>query len=210
MSQFAAGPPPHGFGRFVDAGGQGLYVDPATNDLYVDEGNQITEFNSAGQPIQAFGAGQIFGSEGVAVDSSTGTVYASDGVSIAVFKAGKVPPDRLVTDSVNEPGAGHTSDFQVSPSGAFAAFPSSQSLATGSETGCSHPRSIAMTPRRSRLDCASCAPTGAVSAGDASMAADGLSLTEDGRVFFDSSDVLAARDENRRVDVYEWEMARSV
>ena len=36
------------------------------------------------------------------------------------------------------------------------------------------------------------------------MAADGLSLTDDGRVFFNTTDALAPRDLNQRKDAYEW------
>ena len=56
-----------------------------------------------------------------------------------------------------------------------------------------------------KLDCASCDPTNAAATGDASLASDGLSLTEDGRVFFNSTDALAPRDLDESEDVYEWE-----
>ena len=51
----------------------------------------------------------------------------------------------------------------------------------------------------------SCSPTGARATGDESLASDGLSLTDDGRVFFNSSDALDARDLDETEDVYEWE-----
>ena len=37
------------------------------------------------------------------------------------------------------------------------------------------------------------------------LASDGLSLTDDGRVFFNSTDALAPRDLDETGDVYEWE-----
>ncbi len=57
-----------------------------------------------------------------------------------------------------------------------------------------------------RSNCASCTPTNAPATGDASLASHGLSLTDDGRVFFDSTDALVLRDGNERKDVYEWEV----
>ena len=41
------------------------------------------------------------------------------------------------------------------------------------------------------------------------MAANGLSLTDDGRVFFNSTDALAPRDLNHRQDAYEWNGKRA-
>src|SRR5262249_36980649 len=54
------------------------------------------------------------------------------------------------------------------------------------------------------IDCVSCNPTRARATGDASMARNGLSLTDDGRVFFNSTEALAPRDLNGRKDAYEW------
>ncbi len=56
-----------------------------------------------------------------------------------------------------------------------------------------------------KLACVSCNPTGEPSAGDASLASNGLSLTDEGRVFFNSTDRLAVADTDERQDVYEWE-----
>ncbi len=43
-------------------------------------------------------------------------------------------------------------------------------------------------PPAEQLDCASCDPTNAAATGDATLASDGLSLTDDGRVFFNSTE----------------------
>ena len=51
----------------------------------------------------------------------------------------------------------------------------------------------------------SCSPTNGEVIGDSSLAPNGLSLTDDGRVFFDSTDAIALLDSNGRKDVYEWE-----
>ena len=56
------------------------------------------------------------------------------------------------------------------------------------------------------LHCVSCTATGAAAAADASLASDGLSLTEDGRVFFNPPTLSArAADTDDKQDVYEWE-----
>jgi hypothetical protein len=56
-----------------------------------------------------------------------------------------------------------------------------------------------------QLQCVSCAPTNAAAEGDAGLASDGLSLTNDGRVFFNSTDALAPRDLDETGDAFEWE-----
>ena len=50
----------------------------------------------------------------------------------------------------------------------------------------------------SKLDCVSCTTTGPPSTGDSSLASDGLSLTDDGRVFFNSTDQLVPRRHRRK------------
>ncbi len=54
------------------------------------------------------------------------------------------------------------------------------------------------------LDCASCKPTLEPATGDATLASNGLSISDDGRVFFNSYDSLVDRDLNKRKDAYEW------
>ncbi len=53
-------------------------------------------------------------------------------------------------------------------------------------------------------DCVSCNPTLEIPATDASLASDGLSISDDGRVFFNTGESLVLRDTNRKRDVYEW------
>ena len=47
-----------------------------------------------------------------------------------------------------------------------------------------------MTQPPKKLDCASCNPTSEQATGEATLAANGLSLTDDGRVFFNSTEGL--------------------
>ncbi len=56
-----------------------------------------------------------------------------------------------------------------------------------------------------QLICVSCDASNAEAQGDATLAPDGLSLTNDGRVFFTTPDSLASRDNDEKQDVYEWE-----
>ena len=58
-----------------------------------------------------------------------------------------------------------------------------------------------------KLECTSCSPTSEQATGEASLPADGLGLTEDGRVFFNSPEGLVDRDLNEIEDAYEWEPA---
>ena len=57
------------------------------------------------------------------------------------------------------------------------------------------------------LRCISCNPTEVPPSTDASLASDGSSLADDGRVFFNSGEPLVLRDANNRKDVYEWSNA---
>ena len=55
------------------------------------------------------------------------------------------------------------------------------------------------------LDCASCNPTSERATGDASLPSNGLGLSNDGRVFFNTTEGLVDRDLNESEDAYEWE-----
>jgi NHL repeat len=120
------------------------------------------------------------------------------------FIATLEPNNPLVLDAVKEAGTRHTADFQVTPSGEFAAFPSSLELLPETETA-KHTAIYRYDAGAETLVCVSCSPTGAASEGDAGLASNGLSLTDDGRVFFNSEDQLAASDTDNRRDVYQWE-----
>ena len=138
-------------------------------------------------------------------------VYANTkipgGANVAAFAPLTLAPEPrtdnpAIIDAVNDAGARHTADFQVTPTGDDAAFPSAISL-TGYDNG-GHSEIFRYDPTSDTIACASCNPTGARAIGDATMAVDGLSLTDDGRVFFNSDDALAPRDLDNRQDAYEW------
>jgi hypothetical protein len=118
------------------------------------------------------------------------------------------PPDPetdnpLVLDSVNSPGTRESGDFQLTPSGEFAAFVSTLPLTGYDSTG--HSEVYRYDAATEQLDCASCNPASAAASGDSTLASNGLSLTDDGKVFFDSTDALAPRDLDNTEDAYEWE-----
>ena len=118
------------------------------------------------------------------------------------------PPDRetdnpLVLDSVAAPEAHHTADFQLNPSGVDAVFTSTLPL-TGYDSA-SHHEVFRYDASAEALTCVSCNQTGEQATGEATLASNGLSLTDDGRVFFNSTEGLVDRDLNENEDVYEWE-----
>lgn len=187
---------------------QSVAVDPSNGDVYVDEGPQIVQFDSAGNQLRVTGSGDLSGSVGLAVDPR-GNLYASNsaGADVAVFPPSLAPSPLIdnpaVLHAVDAAGARNTADFQVTPSGNDAAFPSAQSL-TGSDPA-GHSEIYRYDAPTDHLDCVSCTTTGVPSTADATLASNGLSLTDDGRVFFSTADQLAASDTDNRKDAYEWE-----
>ncbi len=186
---------------------KGVSVDPSTNDIYVNEGNQVVRYDSSGNRGEVLGAGHLAESVGVAIDPE-GSLYASNKTSVSAFSASLAPSpsidNPLVVDSVSEPSVRHTADFQVTPTGNYAALGSTLPLAGGEEEPAGHPQVYRYQSQGEAIKCISCTKTGAPSAGDASLAQDGLSLLEDGRVFFDSTDQLVNSDTDGRQDAYEY------
>jgi hypothetical protein len=211
-SNFATGgSPPTPAGIQVTPTAVAVAVNPANGDVYADDGTQILQFNSSTDPITTFGSADLAPySAGVGVYGADGSVYASVGNHagddhIAVFT---IPPTALdnpvVVDGVSDANSRHTADFQVTPDGAFAAFPTVQALLPSVDNA-GHMEIYRYDASGQSLDCVSCNPTHAQSVGDASMASNGLSLTDNGRVFFNSTDTLVLADGNGRDDAYEWE-----
>jgi hypothetical protein len=211
---FAAGSPPTaGYGEIPSAA-TAVATDPSNGDVYADDGDQILQFNASDNQLFTIGADQLSNSKGVAVDgsgnSSGGNVYATDGSGFSDGHVSVFPlvPQQLsnptVIDAVSQADTRHTADFQATPDGAFAAFPSTQALLPSVDNA-GHTEIYRYDASALALDCVSCNPTHAEAVGDASLASNGLSLLEDGRVFFDTTDVLALLDANNRKDVYEWE-----
>ncbi len=120
----------------------------------------------------------------------------------ATYPPTPAPTTPLVLDSVSAPDTRNTADFQVNPLGNDAVFTSTLPL-TGYDNA-AHPEIFRYDALSDTLECASCNPTGEQATGDATLASNGLSLTDDGRVFFNSTEGLVDRDLNEKMDVYEW------
>ncbi len=184
-------------------------ADPSGNEVYVDEGNQVTEFDSAGKEVGApTGSGRIGGSFGVSADDGTLAIGNPSEINVDLYGPSFTPPDPstdnpLVIDSVSAPGTRYTGDFETTPSGRYASFTSSLPL-TG-YTNAAHREIFRYDETTNETDCASCNPTAEEATGEASLAPNGLSLTNDGLVFFNSTEGLVDRDLNNKVDAYEWE-----
>jgi hypothetical protein len=197
----------------------GVAVDPGTEDLYVDEGGKVSEFDPSGNQLgTATGAGRLSGSVGLAAYQDE--LYVSDRGpgpetgKLDVFGRSVLPSDRetdnpLVVDSVSTTEARHTADFQTNPSGDQAVFPSVRALGeAGEETG-GHTDVFRYDSPSGKLACVSCTLSGFPPSGESSLSPNGLSLTDEGRVFFDSHEALLAADTDERQDVYEWEAVGS-
>ena len=184
-------------------------VDPSNDHVYVDEGNRVVEFDSAGNPVgPPTGSGLLAGSISLAADSGTLAISNPGQTNVAMFGPPVVPPDPstdnpLVIDSVSSAGTRNTADFQVNPSGNDAVFTSTLPL-TGYDNA-AHREVFRYDAPTDTLDCPSCNPTGEQATGEATLASNGSSLSDDGRVFFNSTEGLVDRDLNGKQDVYEWE-----
>jgi len=201
----------------------GVAVAP-DGSVYLDEGTQVSQYDPTGQRLGApLGVGLLKehsvltgGTASIGLGaSSSGLVISNPGSGPGEF--GDViayrslyPPspqtdNSLVVDSVSAPETRHTGDFQITPSGNYAVFPSALALADGEEETAGHTEVYRYQAPSAKLECVSCNPTGAPSAGEAGLAPNGLSITNEGRVFFATSDQLTAADTDNKQDVYEWE-----
>jgi hypothetical protein len=116
---------------------------------------------------------------------------------VATLEAG----GELVTNSVFDTEVHRFRDFQVTPSGDHAALASTLALTGFNTFGRS--QVFRYDTDADSLDCASCASTGAAPTSDTTLS-NGLNMTDDGSVFFTSSEALVLRDTNKKKDVYEW------
>ena len=187
----------------------GVSTDPANHDVYIDEGEQVSEFDASGNQISGpIGHGRLSGSIGLAANEDNLDISNPGVGKIAAYGPRVRPADPetdnpLVLDSVTAAGVAKSGDFQVTASGNDAVFTSTLSL-TGYDNA-SHREVFRYDLPGENLECVSCSQTGEQATGEATLASMGLSLTDDGRVFFNSTEGLVDRDLNEREDVYEWE-----
>lgn len=197
----------------------GVAVDVSNGNVFVNEKTQVSEFDSSGTPVGIpSGTGVLLNSVGLAAMedrlyvANPGTGSPPESAKVVVFGPASRPHDPetdnpLVIDSVSSPEVRHTGDFQITPSGDFAAFPTTLPL-TGYESA-THSEIYRHDATGGETVCVSCPPTGADAVGDAGLASDGLSLTDSGRVFFTTHDPLVAADTDNLMDAYEWELKGS-
>jgi hypothetical protein len=121
------------------------------------------------------------------------------------FVATLEPDNPLVVDSLDSAATRDSGDFQTSPGGTYAAFRSAIPLSGV------HTYEVLQVFRyrtgNGELVCASCDITGSNEADlaqNVTMAPNGLSILEDGRVFFTTLQPLVLNDANRRTDVYQY------
>jgi sugar lactone lactonase YvrE len=190
-------------GEFDPGTGTGLAID-SSDGLYVLRSEKVIHYSIDGGAVETFGGAQFASGAGVAL-SGRGHVYVTDSVSGTVKEFGSPAGGNnpAVVDGVNEAGTRRTADFQVNPSG-VAVFSTALPLKADYNSA-GHREIYRYDPASATLTCASCNPTNGDAIGDSTLATDGLSITDRGSVFFNSADSLAARDEDRRTDVYEWE-----
>ncbi|HEY5052250.1 MAG TPA: hypothetical protein VII45_02460, partial [Solirubrobacterales bacterium] len=188
--------------------------DPAPNA----NGNN---WNAVGaSSVNSCGVLAIGGGGGIA--SAEGSAYflspeALDGSGVAnqpnlfVSRPGQPPhfiatletSNPVVLDALKDSAVHHYGDFQVTPDGQFAAYNSK--VAPPGVTSFGHTMIYRYDALSQNLLCASCTPTGAALTSDASLAPYGLSLADDGRLFFASGQPYVLRDTNGKKDAYEWE-----
>jgi sugar lactone lactonase YvrE len=188
--------------------------DPTNGNVFVDQEFGITEFDAERNTIGAFGFGEINESRAIGVNGTTEHVYVTTqpgpGEPVTIMDYANVPPayepidSPFVLHAVHDNGVYRSDDFQITRSGRFAAFASAQMLDEDFDNN-GHSQVFRYDADAGDLRCVSCPPSGVPALADGALADHGLSLVEDGRVFFDSNDALVLRDGDGRQDVYQWE-----
>jgi hypothetical protein len=143
------------------------------------------------------------------LDGSSGTLdqpnlYLTASGGSPTFIATLEPNNPLVLHSVSAAASHQSADFQLNPSGKDAVFTSKLQLSPIDPTG--DAQIFHYDAAQAQLSCASCNPTNSQStgaSGDALLASNGRSITDDGRVFFSTPIPLVLRDTGNRLDVYE-------
>ena len=188
----------------------GVAVDPADDHVYVDEGDQVVEFDSAGNQVGApSGSGLALRARSASprtpatLDVSTNRTHGTSRSSAR--RLASRPRDRQPARhrQRQRPGDPQHRRLPGHPDGDYAAFTSTLPLTGYDNAG--HREVFRYDAAADTLDCASCNPTGEHGDGDAALASNGLSLTDDGRVFFNSTEGLVDRDLDDKKDAYEWE-----
>ncbi len=184
-------------------------ADPSNDDVYVDQEDRVARYDSRGNLVQTFGLGEIgTESRGVAIDGDRGFAYVSNTSEgrIVRYRA-PLPPNRpvdnpAITHAADQAEVHTFGDFQVSPDGRYAAFASVEPLTGFDAFG--QPNVFRYDADDESIECASCLGTNERPNGASGLAPDGLSLTDDGRIFFNSVKALVLRDTDDVKDAYEF------
>jgi hypothetical protein len=200
-------------GTFDPGPSKGVAVDPgvvgdAGDDVvYVDRGDQVIPYTPGGAQVgSAVGSGIVSGSLSLATDAGSLVVSNPDAGNVAVFRT-LIPSEPaydnpLVIDSVRDSAGNAGDQFQVTPDGRYAVFATTLPVTGFDSAG--HYELARYDSAGEALECVSCNPTKTAPSTDARLATNGLSITDDGRVFFTSGEPLVLRDTNQKLDAYEW------
>ena len=186
----------------------GIAVNPVDNSVYLNLGDQIVHYTAGGAPAQPVEAEGLTAGRGIAVGPGNRLYVVQSGKGGEVRYYDEKVVSNLQTDNpavihaTNDAGTRHTEDLQVSPDGRYAAFSSTLPLSGFNSRGYSEV--FRFDADVGQVDCASCPATNGAPNSDTTLVSDGLSLSDDGRVFFDSLEPLVLRDTNERLDAYEW------
>jgi hypothetical protein len=200
---FAAG----GSEVFDEKPSYGVAYAATTDLIYVDRGNAIVEYNAAGEQQGPPVGGEVLSnSVGLAADVGKIVVSNQGGGDAAVFERVAAPSrgydSPLVIGSVRSPEADEGGQFQATPDGRYAVVTSVRPL-TGFDSEGKY-EVFRYDADTGVTDCVSCTTSGLPPSTDGSLASNGLSLINDGRVFFTSGEPLVLRDTDSKKDPYEW------
>ncbi len=193
------------FGGGVSAAN--VQTDPSTGIVYVLTGSAVMAFEPDGTELEKFGSLEF--SRGIGVDAKDERIYVGRETSgkILSFDAVATPYEVIdnpfVRHGVTQAAIHNYKDFQVTPSGRFAAFPTRQRLKESFDNS-GHTEVYRYDDSGRELVCVSCNPSNAVAEGEASLPAKGLGLADDGRTFFNTADGITARDLDNKIDAYEY------
>ena len=146
---------------------------------------------------------QLDGSQGTADQPNLYEIVAG---GTPDFVATLSPDDPLVIESTHDAEDSAAADLQTTPDGSFAAFRSLLGLTGVKNAGKS---SAYLFDRASGQPpvCVSCNPTlteDPTQQGEATFPKNGLTITDDGRLFFNTVASLSVEDTGGTQDIYEW------
>jgi hypothetical protein len=175
--------------------------------VYAISEGTVKAYRPDGTELESFGS--VGGGLGIGVDATNERIYIGKYFSPKILEFGpsgghyEAIENPFVRHGVTRAGVHSYEDFQVTPDGRFAVFPTKLRLKSSYDNG-GHSELYRYDDSNGQLVCVSCNPSNAIAEGNASLAARGLSLTDDGTVFFNAADAITGRDLDGKIDVYEY------